>query len=82
MTGASAVEVSSETTDYTRTGSAGKPRELFTNIGYRFDFNTASAFRLQYQVADYKSNGNAAFNGAAPTSQQGGVVSGQFSVKF
>ena len=82
VTGASAVEVSSETTDYTRTGSAGKPRELFTNIGYRFDFNTASAFRLQYQVADYKSNGNAAFNGAAPTSQQGGVVSGQFSVKF
>ena len=85
VTGPSSLEVSSENTDYTRAGSGVKPREMFTNIGYRFDFNPASTFRLLYQVADYNGKGNVAFNGSAAATdniQKGGVVAGQFSVKF
>ena len=85
VTGPSSLEVSTESTDYTRTGTAAKPREMFTNIGYRFDFNPASTFRLLYQVADYNGRGNVAFNGSAAATenvQKGGVVAGQFSVRF
>ncbi len=79
----SSLEFSTETTEYTRAGSVGKPTELFTNIGYRLDFNEASTFRLLYQVADYKGNNNAAFTGANNANiQKGSVVTGQFSVKF
>ncbi|MCX6367460.1 MAG: S-layer homology domain-containing protein [Armatimonadetes bacterium] len=85
VTGPSSLEVSTESTTYTRAGSGLKPRELFTNIGYRFDFNSASTFRLLYQVADYNGKGNSAFNGSSAGTdniQKGGVVAGQFSVKF
>lgn len=41
ITGPSSLEVSTETTDYTRVGEVTKPRETFTNFAYRFDFNPA-----------------------------------------
>ena len=62
-----------------------KPKEMFSSVGYRFDFNPASTMRLLYQIAEYNGRGNAAFNGSASATanlQKGGVVAGQFSVKF
>lgn len=85
VTGPSSLEVSTEITDYTRAGSATKPREQFTNIGYAFTFNPATTFRLLYQIADYNGRANTAFNGSAAATdniQKGGVVAGQFSVRF
>lgn len=82
VTGPSSLVVTNETTDYTRTGSTAKPREIFTSVGYNFDFNPATSFRLLYQVADYNGKTNAAFNGLSENRQKGSVVAGQFSVKF
>jgi len=82
VTGPSSLVVTTESTDYTRTGSTAKPRELFTSVGYNFDFNPATSFRLLYQVADYNGKTNAAFNGLSENRQKGSVVAGQFSVKF
>jgi hypothetical protein len=87
ITGPSSLEVTSESTEYTvGTGasalSVGKPKEQFTTVGYKYDFNPASAFRLLYQIADYNGKNNVTFNNGLGNIQKGGVVTGQFSVRF
>lgn len=87
VTTPSSLELGVENTEYTvAADTTRKPREQFINIGYNYAFNPVTNFRLLYQIIDFDGKGNAPFLGGAVdpafNRQKGGVVAGQFSVRF
>lgn len=86
-TAASSLDLGFETTEYTvAADTTRKPTEKFVNIGYNYAFNPVTNFRLLYQIIDFNGKGNSSFLGGqvnpADNRQKGGVVAGQFSVRF
>jgi hypothetical protein len=70
--------VGGEQTTFKLNGSNAKPKETFLNVGYDYDFNASSTLRLIYQAIEFDNKNSAFSNG----NSKGGIVSGQFSVKF
>ena len=56
----------------------GNPEEIFYNIGYGYTVNSSTAFKLLYQIVDYKDDST----GFDRLTGNGGIASAQLSVKF
>lgn len=85
LTSASTVDLGVEYTQYkvidnlgANIGTRGKPEEWYYNIGYGFNFNPNTSFKLLYQIIDYKDKGT----GFDTLNGKGGVAAAQFQVKF
>ena len=81
LTSVSNVDLGAEYTQYKVHdfgGGSDKPEEIFYNIGYGYSFNPNTSFKVLYQLVDYKDK-NSGFD---RVDGKGGVLAGQFNVKF
>jgi opacity protein-like surface antigen len=76
----SSIMLGAELTEYRSQNffNGNKPRELFYNVGYGYNFSPNAGFKLGYQFIDYDDKET----GFDPTVARGGVATAQFSVKF
>ena len=65
-------------------GGTGKPQELWYNIGASYDFSDNAKFSVLFQYSDLKNIlfSSGAFANTANTSNKGGLITTQFSIKF
>jgi hypothetical protein len=80
----SAITVGAEVAEYkvlpvgAASGSRVKPREIYYNANYTYNFNSNNSFRLGYQFIEWQDKNS----GLDPLNGKGGVGTVQYRVKF
>jgi hypothetical protein len=77
------VDLGFEDDTYTGLGGGTKPQQLWYNLGASYDFSDNAKFSLLWQISDL-TNGGGALAGSVfgGTTNRGGLITTQFSIKF